>query len=123
MSDRNVKAHLVHFNITGFSNYDDAEAFGELKMRLKLNISLGTDNKFDPNAVMISYKDCKLGYVPKAVNEIFGKLLRAGTKNTVTLIQRLNRTDHPEQRVRVVTHTVGERDGTRQFNIVRILCK
>ncbi|HRP33514.1 MAG TPA: hypothetical protein PKV73_16575, partial [Agriterribacter sp.] len=72
---------------------------------------------------MISYKDCKLGYVPKAVNEIFGKLLRAGTKNTVTLIQRLNRTDHPEQRVRVVTHTVGERDGARQFNIVRILCK
>lgn len=108
MSDKPIKEHLANFNIAGFSYYDGAEAFGELKMGLKLDISLDPGNKFDPLAVMISYKDFKLGYIPKAVNDIFYKLLRVGAKNIVARVQRLDETEHPEQQVWVVAHLVGE---------------
>lgn len=107
MNNGRIKEHLANFNIAGFSYYDGAEAFGELRMGLKLEISLDPENKFDPQAVVVSYKDYKLGYIPKAVNEIFYKLLRVGAKNMVVRVQRLDATEHPEQQVWVVAHLVG----------------
>lgn len=108
MKNKKVKEHLAHFNIAGFSYYDGAEAFPELKMGVKLDVSLDPENKFDARAVIVSYKDYKLGYVPKTANEIFYKLLRVGAKNIVARVQRLDETEHPEQQVWVVAHLVGE---------------
>lgn len=108
MKNKQVKEHLAHFNIAGFSYYDGAEAFHELKMGERLDISLDPENRYDPHAVAVTYKDYKLGYIPKADNEIFFKLLTVGIKNIVVRVQRLDATEHPEQQVWVIAHLVGE---------------
>ena len=102
--DRKVKEHLAHFDIAGFTYYDGAEAFPELKVGLKLDLELDPDNRYDPRAVMITYKDFKLGYVPRAENRIFYKLLKVGVPHLEVHIQRLNPTGNPEQQVGVVAH-------------------
>ncbi len=102
-----AKEHLAHFNIAGFTYYDGSEAFPELKMGQELDIALDTENKFDNRAVMISYKDWKLGYVPRSDNRIIYKLLRTNVTNIVLRIQRLDGTEHPEAQVQVVAHLEG----------------
>lgn len=102
-----TKEHLAHFNIAGFTYYDGAEAFNELKMGLELNLAIDEDNKFDARAVMISHKDWKLGYVPRGENRIFYKLLKTGSTNISLRIQRLDGKEHPEGQVGVVAFLVG----------------
>lgn len=103
-----IKEHLTHFNIAGFTYYDGAEAFAELKMGTLLNIQLESDNKFDNRAVLITYKGWKLGYVPRGENRIFYKLLKTGVDNITLRIQRIDAQDHPEAQVQVVAHLVGK---------------
>lgn len=100
--NKKAKEHLAHFSIAGFTYYDGAEAFPELKMGMELNVALDPDNRYDARAVMITYKDYKLGYVPRAENRIFYKLLKVGIPNIEVRIQRLCADDHPEQQVSVV---------------------
>lgn len=104
---KKIKEHLAHFNIAGFTYYDGAEAFAELKMGQELDLSLDPENKFDNRAVLISYKDWKLGYIPRSDNRIFYKLLKTGVNNIVLRIQRLDAQDHPESQVQVVAHLEG----------------
>jgi len=101
------KEHLANFNIAGFTYYDGAEAFSELKMGTQLNISLDEENKYDARAVMLSYKNWKLGYVPREHNRIFYKLLKIGLgKNIKIRVQGLDESEHPEEQIRVVAHLV-----------------
>lgn len=104
---KKIKEHLAHFNIAGFNYYDGAEAFSELKMGSLLDIQLEPENTFDNRAVMISYKDWKLGYVPRGDNRIFYKLLQTEVSNIVLRVQRLDAKDHPEAQVQVVGHLEG----------------
>lgn len=108
MNRKRNKEHLAHFYIAGFTYYDGAEAFPELKMGLKLDLELEPENRYDPRAVMIAYRDYKLGYIPRAENRIFYKLLKVGVKNVEVRIQRLNRREEPEQQVSIVAFLVGE---------------
>ncbi|HET8837801.1 MAG TPA: HIRAN domain-containing protein [Flavobacteriaceae bacterium] len=103
-----IKEHLANFNIAGFTYYDGAEAFPELKMGLELNIAIEDENKFDARAVLISYKNWKLGYVPREHNRIFYKLLKVGMENIKVRVQGLDKSGHPEGQVRVVAHLVGD---------------
>lgn len=107
MKNKPHKEHLANFNIAGFTYYDGAEAFGELNIGLKLNLAIDEDNKFDARAVMISYKEWKLGYVPRQENRIFYKLLKVGIENIVVRVQSLDKSAHPEGQARVVAHLVG----------------
>ena len=103
-----TKEHLANFHIEGFSYYDGAEAFSELKMGTELSVSLDEDNKYDPRAVMLSHKDWKLGYVPREHNRVFYKLLKVGLdKNIKIRVQGLDKSGHPESQVRVAGHLVG----------------
>lgn len=101
-----IKEHLAHFHIAGFTYYDGAEAFEELKMGLPLSLKLEKQNQYDAQAVLITYKKWKLGYIPKAENPIFYKLLRVGFTNISLHIQRIDKTAHPEHQVQVVAHLV-----------------
>lgn len=102
-----IKEHLAHFNIAGFTYYDGAEAFSQLKMGLELDMKLEPENPYDARAVIISYKDWKLGYIPRHENRIFYKLLKTNSKNISLRIQRLNAKTKPENQVQVVAHLVG----------------
>lgn len=101
----NTKEHLSNFNIAGFTYYDGALAFNDLKIGSKLKLKLDSENKFDARAVAIYYKKHKLGYVPKAENRIFYKLFSVGLQGFVKArIQRISKDEHPENQVQVVAH-------------------
>ncbi len=93
------KEHLANFNIAGFTYYDGAEAFKDLEMGLELKLAIDENNKYDARAVMISYKNWKLGYVPREHNRIFYKLLKVGLDNIVLRVQGLDKSEHPERQV------------------------
>lgn len=102
-----IKEHLAHFNIAGFTYYDGVEAFSELKIGQKLDMKLEPGNAYDGRAVMVSYKNWKLGYIPRTENRIFYKLLKTGSTNIQLRVQRLNAHEHTESQVQVVAHLVG----------------
>jgi len=106
--NKEIKEHLAHFNIAGFTYHEGAEAFSSLKIGEELNLALDPENRFDERAVAIYLKDWKLGYVPRNENRIFYKLLRTGAKNIVLRVQRLDATAHTESQVQVVAHLVGK---------------
>lgn len=108
MKTKTTKEHLANFYIAGFTYYDGAEAFSELKMGKELSLALDESNTYDPRAVMVTYKDWKLGYVPREHNRIFYKLLKVGINNISLRVQGLDKSEHPEAQVRVVAHLVGE---------------
>lgn len=96
------REHLDNFAIAGFTYYDGAEAFSELKIGTRLELELEKDNAYDSRAVMIWYKDFHLGYIPRSCNRIFYKLLKMGITQIECRIQRISPTEHPENQVQVV---------------------
>lgn len=107
MENKRIKEHLAHFCIAGFTYYDGAEAFNELKVGTLLNIELDDENKYDPRAVMITYNNLKLGYIPRSENRIFYKLLKTGFSVNIQLrIQRIGAQEDPEKQISVVAHLV-----------------
>lgn len=87
MKNKPIKEHLANFHIAGFTYYDGAEVFSKLEMGMKLNMAIDEENKFDARAVLISYKELKLGYIPRDHNRRFYKLLRLGMDNIVLRVQ------------------------------------
>lgn len=106
---KKLKEHLAHFNIAGFTYYDGSEAFKNLEVGLQLDLELEIDNKYDPRAVMIWYKNFHLGYIPRHENRVFYKLLRVGFKNIEVRIQSINPASSPEHQVQVIAHLVAGR--------------
>lgn len=106
-NNKQHKEHLANFHIAGFTYYDGAEAFAELEIGKELTIALDEENKYDARAILISYKDLKLGYVPREHNRIFYKMLKVGVDNIVVRVQGMDKSEHPERQVRVVGHLVG----------------
>lgn len=101
------KEHLDHFNIAGFTYYDGAEVFDQLKIGSILTLELDEENKYDARAVKILFNDYHLGYIPRSSNRIFYKLLKIGCKNIEVRIQRIDGNDMPEDQVSVVAHLIG----------------
>lgn len=102
------REHLANFNIAGFTHYEGVLCFQELQIGTSLNVVLEEDNKFDARAVAIYFGDYKLGFIPRAENRIFHKLLKVGFKNFDMRIQRIDAAEHPENQVQVVVHLIGE---------------
>lgn len=103
------KEHLAHFHIAGFTFYDGALAFNELKIGKELELKLDSKNKFDPRAVAIYYKKFKLGYVPRTENRIFFKLLTVDLGKTLEArIQRISPDEHTENQIQVVVHLIAK---------------
>ncbi len=101
------KEHLAHFDIAGFTFYDGALAFKDLRIGTKLRLKLEKDNKYDARAVAIYYEGYKLGFVPRSENRIFYKLFTVGLHKFVEArIQRISKDAHPENQIGVVVHLV-----------------
>ncbi|HRP88858.1 MAG TPA: HIRAN domain-containing protein [Edaphocola sp.] len=103
---RRIKEFLSTFNLAGFTYYDGPEAIKNLEVGNLLELELEEDNRYDPKAVMLWYGDFHLGYIPKASNEIFYKLLRVGIPNIEVRIQQIDTNAHPEQQIQLVAHLV-----------------
>jgi hypothetical protein len=102
---KTTKEHLANFYIAGFTYYDAPLCFNKLKIGTHLRLKLEKDNKFDARAVAIYYKDFKLGFIPRAENRIFYKLLITGHKKSIDcIIQQVDATAHPENQVRAIAY-------------------
>ena len=95
--------HLVDFHIAGFAYYDGLDVVKELSLGQDVDLIHEPDNPYDPEAVVIFYKDKKLGYVPKDKNSFLSTLLYFGHGNILEArIQSINLDGHPERQFRVV---------------------
>lgn len=101
-----IKEHLGNFNIAGFSFYDGVMCFDELKIGKKLSLQLEENNGYDKRAVAIYFNEFKLGFVPRAENRIFYKLLKVGLNCIDMRVQMVDSTEHPEVQIRVVAFLV-----------------
>jgi len=106
MNDR----HFATFHIAGFTYYNGVDVFENLKIGTKLLLQAEPENKFDPNAVAIYYQEDKLGFVPKANNQLLRKFLNLGHSDLFEIkISQISPEEHPEQQVRVVVR-INERN-------------
>ena len=100
--------YLTNFNIDGFTYYEGASVFSQLKIGSRLKLKLEENNKYDAKAVAIYHGKSKIGFIPKTENRIFHKLLKVGLKKNLKItIQRISPNEHPENQVQVVAHLLG----------------
>jgi hypothetical protein len=94
--------HFANFSIAGFSYYDGVDVFQELKIGSELRLVAEPDNRFDPYAVVIYYKDTKLGYIPRDENKIISQFLNLGYTDLFEIkINRVSPATHPEKQIGV----------------------
>ena len=55
------------------------------------------ENKFDHLAIALYYKKIKIGYIPKAKNEVLAKLIDAGKQFSGKIIKKNNQNDYDLQ--------------------------
>ena len=95
--------HIVDFHIAGFAYYDGLDVINELSLGQSVTLMVESDNPYDNEAVVIYYKDKKIGYVPKEKNSFLSTLLYYGYGDIFEArIQYVNMKNHPERQFRVV---------------------
>ena len=92
---------FASFHIAGFSYYQGAYVFGDLKIGSKLEILLDEENKHDEFAIELRFNGYKIGYIPRDENREIALILRAGYNIFEAVVQQLSPKAHPEQQVRV----------------------
>ena len=99
MKDR----HFANFHIAGFTYYNGVDVFENLKIGVQLWLKAEPENRFDPHAVAIYYRDEKLGFVPRSENELLSKFLNLGYSDLFEAkISQVSPEATPEKQVRVV---------------------
>lgn len=100
---RMQRRHYSTFDIAGFSYWEGCIVFNELKVGTKLTLLREEENKFDPYAVAIYYKDSKLGFIPRGSNHEISKFLEMGyTEIFEVRINRISPDVHLEHQVGVI---------------------
>lgn len=103
MKQTTINRHIGNFYIAGFTFWEGCRAFFELKVGKSLKLIREHDNRFDPCAVAIYYKEYKLGYIPRTENQTIAQFLDLGYTDIFDVrIQRLSPDEHPEKQVGVV---------------------
>ncbi|NJN27028.1 MAG: DNA-binding protein [Cyclobacteriaceae bacterium] len=102
MKKQKTDRHLASFSLAGFTYYDGAEVFGQLKVGSKLKMKAEPNNRYDARAVALYYDGRKLGFVPRNENAIISKLLNLGyTQIFQAFINRISPTEGPEAQIGV----------------------
>lgn len=93
--------HIVDFCIAGFRYWDGAEVAGELQIGDSLELLLEAGNPFDEYAVALLFRDKKVGYIPRAINESISQMLYFGHHIYEAVISQIDLTADPSRQVRV----------------------
>ena len=103
MGNKTINRHFGSFNIAGFTYWEGCMALRRLHIGTQLRLVREADNKFDPYAVAIYYKEYKLGFIPQGKNQPVSQLLDLGYNDIFDLrVQQLLIDAHPEKQVSVV---------------------
>lgn len=97
---------LKSFYVAGFTYYQGAIVFGDMKIGSRLEIKLDENNVHDDNAVELRFNGQKIGYLPREENQEVAVLLKAGYKIFESVVQQLSPEAHPEQQVRAALYVI-----------------
>lgn len=75
--------HFADFDVAGTRFWDASLVVHDLEAGDSVRLIAEPDNPHDSNAVALVWHDTKLGYVPRALNEIPAQLLRFGHTNVL----------------------------------------
>lgn len=101
------RRHFINFDIAGFSYWDGALVFNELKIGTELRLEREEKNQYDPKAVAVYYGDNKLGYVPRISNDAISKLCEAGYSDIFDVrINRVSPEESPEDQIGVIVSLI-----------------
>jgi hypothetical protein len=89
------------FHVAGFTFYEGALVFPELKIGSRLELKTEPQNIHDGHAVALYFSGRKIGFIPRRSNQSVSKLLNAGYQIFEAVIQQLAPEEYPEQQVRV----------------------
>lgn len=99
------RRHFTNFDIAGFTYWEGPMVFKELTIGTELYLKQEGDNKFDPYAVAIYYKEHKLGFIPRNMNKEISKLCEQGYANIFEVrINRISPSDNPEDQIGVIIY-------------------
>lgn len=101
-----IRRHFDHFTIAGFTYYEGALAFENLKIGAQLKLVSDPSNIYDEHAVAIYYNNLKLGFIPKGNNKPISELLKAGVDVFDVRVQRCTPDTHTENQVQVIVYVV-----------------
>ena len=73
-----MSTYFLHCYIAGLQYYEVLEVWKKLEIGQLVDLVPEPDNRYDENAVIVSYKGKKLGYLPRSQNKAVSTLLRAG---------------------------------------------
>jgi len=92
---------LKSFYIAGFNYYEGAYVFKDLAIGTQLKLKIDKKNRYDDCAVMLKYKNYKLGFIPKNENREIFKMLEMGYDVFECVVQQISPEEHPAEQVRV----------------------
>ena len=92
--------------MAGRMYHDADEVWDKLKVGTVLQLELDKDNRHDPNAVAVLYRDKELnddfciGYIPRADNETLAAFLEMGWNDAFECrINKIREDAHPEHQI------------------------
>lgn len=97
--------HYSNFDVAGFSYYDGAIVFNELKIGTRLRFVREKQNTHDEDAVAIYYGENQIGYVPRSNNTQIAKFLDLGYEEIFDVrINRISPDAYPEAQIGVIVY-------------------
>ena len=94
---------LTTCKIAGFTYYDGIDVLDKLQVGTPVTIKAEPDNPYDPEAVVIYFKDTKIGYIPRTENRTIHWLLYFGHEDILEAkINKRNLDTHPEDQFGIV---------------------
>jgi hypothetical protein len=104
--------NILDCHIAGFTYYDGLEVIEEIRLGSPVRLESEPDNPYDPEAVVIYFRDKKIGYIPKLKNREISNLLYFGYRDIFEAkISSINLEAEPEQKLRVVVKLKDNRKG------------
>ncbi len=98
------KVYYDSFFIAGFSYYEGTLNFKKLEVGDKVDIVIDDENTYDKHALIIKYKDAKLGYIPKRKNKAISKIIRSGYNIFEAYIQQKDSNAHSEEQIKIIIY-------------------
>ena len=103
---------LTSFHVAGFSYYQGAFLFDELKIGSRIELVPEANNIHDESAVELRFNGKKIGYIPRGENSEISTILKAGHDIFIGVVQQVSPAEHPEQQVRVAVFVTRSKRST-----------
>ncbi len=102
------KLYFTDCHLAGRKYHDADEVWSDLKVGTILQMERDSSNKYDPNAVAVTYRKegekepYIIGYIPRLENVLIANLLDMGWAEIFECrVSKVDETAHPEQQVQL----------------------